>query len=58
MTEIGILIALEHVRDLLITGEASDAYNARIKVQLLIDELNAGEMKRSSLRECPVNGRC
>jgi hypothetical protein len=51
MTEAGMLIYLEQIRDLLITGEATDAYNARIKVQLLIDRLNAEMKRRSSLRE-------
>jgi hypothetical protein len=41
MTQEGLLIYLEQIRDLLITGEAQDAYNARLKVQLLIDRVNA-----------------
>jgi hypothetical protein len=43
-----MLIYLEQIRDLLITGESQDAYNARIKVQLLIDKLNAETVKQAS----------
>jgi hypothetical protein len=45
MTDEGMVSHLERIRDLLITGEQNDAYNARIKVQLLIDELNTGIME-------------
>jgi hypothetical protein len=48
MKEAGMLIYLGQIRDLLITGEATDAYNARIKVQLLIDRLNAEMMERAT----------
>jgi len=54
MTDEGMVLHLEHIRDLLITGDPDDAYNARIKVQLLIDDLNTGTMEHRRKDYFPI----
>jgi len=57
MTDEGMVIYLERIRDLLITGDPDDAYNARIKVQLLIDELNSGIMEYRRKDDFPIQNK-